>query len=294
MPLPIVRIQRHCLHDGPGIRTTVFLQGCALACPWCANPEAIPLAPPLFFDETKCISKTQPEAPLCAGCSRHDSATTPASCPLGAVRPSSTPMETEDILQHLLKDAALYRDTGGGVTFSGGEPFLHAKILPPLLEGLRKEGIHIAFETSGFFPPENAPLLLPFIDHVLLDLKVLTPPRFNPEVSLSPDAFEQNLRLLSAAETPLTYRLLLIQKFWDTPEKQEALLARLQDLPSAPLELLPLHNLAESKYRQLGISFTPLSAPPLSAQKTLRNRLQSKLGVPVRLLSLSPVGNSTE
>ena len=127
---------------------------------------------------------------------------------------------------------------------------------------------------------------LPFIDHLLLDLKWMARPVFNPEISLPPDVFEQNLFAIQDSSSSLTYRLVLIREFLNGPGKQEALLNQLQKLPSAPIELLPLHNLAEAKYRQLGIPFTPLSAPPLSAQKDLQDFFQSKLGVPVRLLSL--------
>jgi pyruvate formate lyase activating enzyme len=193
-------------------------------------------------------------------------------------------MGKEAVLQHLLKDASLYLDSGGGVTFSGGEPFLHAQALRPLLEALRKKEIHIAFETSGFFPPEDTSILLPFIDHLLLDLKWMTRPVFNPEISLPADVFEQNLSAFQASAADMTYRLVLIREFLDVPGKRESLLDRLQKLPPAPMELLPLHNLAESKYRQLGRPFTPLTAPSSSDCETLRSQIQALTGAPVQLL----------
>ena len=284
--LPVIRIQRHCLHDGPGVRTTVFLQGCALACPWCANPEAIPLSPPSFFDARQCLHAAQPGAPLCAGCGLPATGQPPATCPLGAVRPASAPMEIDRLFERLLKDAALYRDSGGGVTFSGGEPFLHAAALLPLLRRLRQEHISIAFETSGWFPPENAAPLLPWIDLVLLDLKILARPVFNPEFALPPDAFDRNLRAFHASAAVITYRLLLIRELLEAPSQRDALLARIQSLPPAPLELLPLHALAESKYRQLGISFPPLTAPSVADCETWRDEVQSRMNAPVRLLRL--------
>ena len=285
-PLPIVRIQRHCLHDGPGVRTTLFLQGCALACPWCANPESIPLSPVLFFDREKCMAQAQPDAPLCVGCSRLAGGAPSPNCPLHAVRPSSKPMDIESVLRHLLKDAALYRDSGGGITLSGGEPFLHAETLRPLAQRLKEKAIPIAIETSGYFPPAHAALLLPFIDHVLLDLKILAPPIRNPEISLPEGAFEANLSALARSPATLTYRLLLIREFMATPKKREEILARIQRLPAAPLELLPLHHLAESKYRQLGRPFSPLSAPGPSECETFRDQLQARLQAPVKLLAV--------
>ena len=244
------------------------------------------LTPPTFFDEQKCIHAAHSGAPLCAGCSFPVSATVPPTCPLGAVRLAAHPMELDAVFHQVMKDAALYRDSGGGITFSGGEPFLHAQTLRPLLQRIQAEGLSIAFETSGYFPPDYAPLLLPFINHILLDLKILARPVFNLDVTLPPDAFTQNLEAFQAAATPLTYRLVLIREFLDVPGKQDALLARLQELPPAPLELLPLHNLAETKYRQLGVPFTPLSAPTPAAAHALQARLQAALKAPVRLLSL--------
>ena len=144
----------------------------------------------------------------------------------------------------------------------------------------------IAIETSGYFPPAHAALLLPFIDHVLLDLKILAPPIRNPEIALPEGAFEDNLSALARSSATLTYRLLLIREFLQTPAQREALLARLQQLPAAPLELLPLHHLAESKYRQLGRPFSPLSAPSTPECEMFRDHLQAHLQAPVKLLAV--------
>ena len=283
--LPVVRIQRHCLHDGPGIRTTVFLQGCALACPWCANPESIPPQAPRLFDERKCVARAHPGSPLCTGCSLPVDGRPPAACPFGAVRPGSTDLDIHEIHRRLIRDAALYRDSGGGITFSGGEPFLHAQALTSLLPRLKQEGLAVAFETSGYFPPRNAPLLLPFIDHILLDLKILAPPVLNPAFSLPADAFSRNLKAICASSAALTYRLLLIRELLETPGQPDRLISRLERLPPADLELLPLHSLAESKYRQLGRPCPPFSPPSPAACLRLKEHVQSRLKIQVRLLT---------
>lgn len=175
MELRVFEIERFAVHDGPGIRTVVFLKGCGLHCPWCSNPESQSAARQLLRDEKKCaacgacaracpngaVSWTPGEMPrmdrarcrACGACA--------AICPAGALSLCGELMTAEEIERVVLRDRDYYEDSGGGVTFSGGEAVLQAPALAPLLASLAAQGVHTAIETCGAAPAESFALVAP-------------------------------------------------------------------------------------------------------------------------------------
>ncbi len=182
----IFNIRRFALDDGPGIRTTVFLKGCPLSCIWCHNPESMDPAPAVAFYPDRCI--------LCGDCRRicsegavsmHDNRRIKRQrcsacgrcadiCPAGAVELLGRYYPARELVEILMKDLIFYGTSGGGVTFSGGEPALHGAYLKPVMKELKKKNIHIAIQTSGMFDLSAfRSEILPFIDIVYYDIKFI-------------------------------------------------------------------------------------------------------------------------
>ena len=143
MKVRITNIQRFCLSDGPGIRTTVFLKGCNLKCPWCANPENID------YNFNKYIDKN------------------------GEIKVFGYDIELNDLFNELMKDKNFYRLNNGGITFSGGEPLLQIKKIEPLLKKIKDEKINICFETSLNVPQELVKIAIDYADEFIVDIKIL-------------------------------------------------------------------------------------------------------------------------
>ncbi|MGB9680931.1 MAG: glycyl-radical enzyme activating protein, partial [Minisyncoccia bacterium] len=194
MSLLVTNIQRFSVYDGPGIRTTVFLKGCSLRCPWCCNPESINPYPEFYFTENKCLRKRNIECKSCINIEDPNLVKEPRSilkfnknynfdyrtykklvnsCPSGAIGIYGEKFEINELFGILIKDKEFYKTSEGGITFSGGEPLLQAKELQFILKRLKKEKINIAIETSLFCPPESVGLVKDYIDLFIIDIKIL-------------------------------------------------------------------------------------------------------------------------
>ncbi len=227
----VFNLQRYCTKDGHGIRTTVFLQGCPLHCPWCHNPEGMALA----------------------GC-------------------QSTELSARDLCQTLLQDKRYFDFSGGGVTFSGGEPLLQSDFVAECASLLKQNGIHIAVETCGNVPPSAVLPLLGRVDQVLFDIKHLDGPLLERVTGAKLSLVLSNLRLFDGADVPIILRVPLI----DTFNLDETFFSRLGKLACdtknvTRIELLPYHDLGEDKRTRLGMaksSFPPLSQAQISAAKS--------------------------
>ncbi len=187
-PARLFDVHRMSTHDGPGLRTTVFLKGCALRCPWCHNPESInPRSEPWWFAE-KCIHCGACEAACPAGaitiqgslvqihremCARCGDCV--AACLSGALQMAGYRASVEDVVRIASRDRLLFENSGGGVTISGGEPLLQPEAVTAIAGLLKRQGIHVAVDTCGAVRPDLLDRLLPNVDLVLLDLKLLEP-----------------------------------------------------------------------------------------------------------------------
>ena len=258
----VTAIQRLCVNDGPGVRTVVFLKGCYLQCPWCCNPEAIHYDEDEYLDKGNC--KYPERNPICKNCELHGGLATKDRCPLGAFEKTYKDYEVEKLFDLLMRDATLYKD-GGGITFSGGEPLLQAVAIKPLLQRLKDEDIHIAFETTLYAPSAQYDAVKAYVDYWLVDLKFQFGYMTNKDYTVDINDFNVNLQNLLSSEKAVVYRMVVMEEMM---EKASQIIQRLKGHGIDGIELLSYHGLAESKYKELGKvfkRFQPLSNSHLEA-----------------------------
>ena len=238
----VFEIQRWCTDDGPGIRTTVFFQGCPLRCAWCCNPEAW------------CAMEGGPPAN--------------ARNPL-----RGRWMTVAEVAAAVERDRVFYRRSGGGVTFSGGEATAQPEFLLALARRLSASGLHLALETCGHFPWEANAEALALMDLVLFDLKHLDGGRHRSLTGMSNDLVLANAARLAATGIPLVLRLPLVPGCNDDPGNLAAAAEFAAGLGGPPMELMPYHTLGLGKYRALGLPVPLPGVEPPDQQAVERARL---------------------
>ncbi len=259
-----MEIERFALHDGPGIRTTVFFKGCAMRCPWCANPESQQPYPEIMWDRRLC-SGCGKCATMCEGDEvrmvegwpvfdrpRIDNCEIYAEiCPTNAITCSGKYMEAGEIMAVVMRDAHYYADSGGGVTLSGGEALEQGEALLPLLLLCKKEGISVAVETCGQFDTKHLEKLMPYIDIVLFDIKHYDPNKI-AEIAGDYPTISANIDAFVAAGKPITARIPVLPA-WNHKSKH---MKRIFEYCTAhgitKADLLPYHTLGKGKYAKLG------------------------------------------
>ena len=264
----VCNIQRLCVNDGPGVRTTVFLKGCYLRCPWCCNPEAISYDDNVFFIKDDCCKYLND---YCYNhCSKYGGKRNRTDCPYGCYEKTYSSMSSESLGSVLIKDISIYRN-GGGVTFSGGEPLYQAEQILTLLAMLKSNRIHIALETSLFAPHDNFVKLKIYVDYWLVDLKFqfgfITYPSNNIICS-----FDDNLAELQETEdaSKIRYRMVIMHEMFIN---EDTIIERLKNASIKNVELLGVHNLAKNKYYQLGWSPVDFHIPNDTQIRDFRNKL---------------------
>lgn len=266
MLIPVTNIQRFSIHDGPGIRTTVFLKGCPLRCQWCHNPETQELKNQILYFPGKCIGCGQcvdscPTSAqfwnesgehgfnvnICTGC-----LACTAVCPSQAITSAARMMAPEEILEAVSRDAAFYGDDGG-LTLSGGEPLLHPESCLELLHGARARGWSTAVETAGLFDGSYIPDLAKVTDWFLWDYKDSNPQRHWKNTGIDPAPILQNLRRLDQLETRIELRCILIKGINMDDSHYEAIARIASSLQHIiGVHIFPYHALGGSKNAQLG------------------------------------------
>lgn len=292
----IFDIQKFCVHDGPGIRTTVFLKGCNLRCYWCHNPESLNGNPELMIDEKKCTSCGKcfgvcPAAAhkpgiegriflrhLCISCGRCAEA-----CHSGALVMSGKYMTVEEVFSEVYKDMDFYVESGGGVTISGGEPLLQPTYCKKLLEKCKSTGIHTAVETAAGIVWENIEEVLGFTDLFLVDLKTMDSQRHKELTGISNARILQNIKKLSEKGAKLVIRIPVISGVNDGEQNISETVRFLQKLPQGyQVELLKFHKMAIGKYKRLGKEY-PAAGYEETDQKCVHRfaHILKQNGIPV-------------
>lgn len=266
----VFNLQRYSLHDGPGIRTTVFLKGCPARCWWCHNPESQSPAPEVACTLNRCIrcdaclyachEKLEPRT-VCRVCGECAEA-----CPTGAREMVGREMTAEEVVQSVLKDRFFFEDSGGGVTFSGGEPLCQPEFLVELLNGCRDRGIHTAVDTAGLCSESALLEVAPLVDLFLYDLKSADPERHREGTGVDNGAILENLERLGRVHENIWLRVPVIPGFNDSAEEMEAM-ARVASRARGVRQiwLLPYHGSWTAKPARFGkeaAASASMAAPP--------------------------------
>lgn len=255
-------IQRYSVHDGPGLRTNVFLKGCPLRCAWCANPESQNLQPELMLAAHNCMTCGQFETPCPVCWDRAGSANIrieelgnrPFVCPTGAIHWVGERRTAGDVMAEVRRDAPFY-DRSGGLTLTGGEVTMQPDFAEALLRLARDAGIHTALETSGHTQWAVLTRLLPHLDLLLYDVKQIDSEVHRRHTGLGNELILENLRRIAALPAPqLIVRVPVIPGFNADAASLAAIAAFVLSLGHrvSEINLLPYHTLGKAKYRALG------------------------------------------
>ncbi|MCF0133128.1 MAG: glycyl-radical enzyme activating protein [Blautia sp.] len=299
----IFQIQSYSIHDGPGIRTTVFVKGCPLRCLWCHNPESQKNTPEVMWVEANCsgcgacmeicpqeaiqIRETMSEKKLpvtdrtkCNGCGACVS-----GCRWKARRMAGKTYQIEEVMKVIRKDAMFYPLSGGGVTVSGGEPLASLDFTVELLGRCKEEGYHTAIETCGYASEEAVRKVLPYLDLVFLDLKAMDPERHKELTGVENGRILQNARIIAGSGVDMVLRIPMIRNC-NADEENIRLTGEFisKELGrDIPVQLLPYHNLGISKEEQLERTGITEFQAPSTEEMEHSKRILEEYGLPVQI-----------
>lgn len=256
----IFNIQKFSTHDGPGIRTVIFLTGCPLRCEWCSNPESQNVKSSIFWNEAKCIGcmlckracphEIMPGKQgidkaciLCGECVRH--------CPAQALELMGVETDIETIMKEVRKDKAFFENSGGGVTISGGEPLMHPEFVIELAKAIKKEGFHLTLETTGYAQWDTVKRVFKEFDLVLYDIKQMNDEKHQKYTKVSNKLILENAKKARKENLPLIYRVPFIGGVNADKENTEQLAKFAKETNVNQIHLLPYHELGKNKYKYL-------------------------------------------
>lgn len=268
----VFKIKRFSLHDGPGIRTSVFLKGCPLNCIWCHSPEGICQDITIWYNRNLCIScgqcvKVCPERALAMITGDEPyiqidrelckvSGECVKICPSNALQFTGYRSTVTGIMNEIEKDITFYMASGGGVTLTGGEPLYQPEFAKGILEACRKRAIHTAIETSLFCEKDVIDIILPFVDLFIVDMKLFEPDRHKYYTGKVNEAIKENFQYIAQQNKKIIVRIPLIDNITNTDNNLNAIFSFVHDVnDKIPVEKISYNPLSENNYKKLGIPF---------------------------------------
>jgi pyruvate formate lyase activating enzyme len=277
----IFDIRRYAIHDGPGIRTTVFLKGCPLRCWWCHNPEGQDRKPELVYRKNRCtgcgeclkscqrealslmaksVSVNRENCVLCGNCSH--------VCPSDALAIAGKQVSVREVLEEIEKDRTFYEESDGGVTFSGGEPLLQPDFLNALLHECKERAIHTVVDTCGFAQYEIIERIRDKVDLFLYDIKTMDNRKHRKYTGASNEQILKNLKTLAEKGSSIVISLPIIPSINDDDENVTKTAEFIGSLPNIQqVNLLPYHRAGIEKYKSLGKPYKLDKIQPPSSQR---------------------------
>lgn len=296
----IFNIQRFSLHDGPGIRTTIFFKGCPLNCLWCHNPEGIKQKKELFFKSfncnvcKNCIDKchqgvisiqkenlkiAREKCDFCGVCVE--------TCQNNALEICGKYMTTQEIINEILRDRKFYENSNGGITLSGGEPLIQFEFIISLLKEMKELDLHTALDTSGYIKHDRFTRILDLIDLILFDVKTLDPSRHKDLTGVSNERILKNLKLClnHPIETIIRIPVIYGYNFIDLQKELTKQILELEELGFSQFQLIPYHKFGEQKYQMLGESYSiEMESNQFEKIKDIAHQLKAKINIDIDIV----------
>lgn len=295
----ITGIQKFSLHDGPGIRTVVFFKGCPLRCPWCSNPETQNTEQDIMYQKWKCIQCNlcvgicpnnglklcedglDIEKTLCIHCGACGNI-----CSTGAISIKGEEYTVDELMRELKKDQVFYRNSEGGITFSGGEPLVQGEFLKEIARRCKLENFHTSIETTAYGSWEIIEDIAPYIDLFMCDIKIFNEELHRKILGVSNTSIFENIKRLSKGKAIIIIRIPIIPAYTDNEKNINDIARFAAENGIKEINLLPYHNYGLGKYNQLNREYKLLKTPvvnkaslaELKEELTARWRLDVKIG----------------
>ncbi len=298
----VLKIERFAIHDGPGIRTVVFMKGCPLRCGWCSTPESQKLSPEMEYFVDRCLRCARcvevcplgaisilgngeifTDRELCINCDYQCAEV----CPSGARKIAGEEMTVEEVVKEVEKDTLFYANSGGGVTLSGGEPAMQPEFSLGILKACKERGIHTAIETCGYVKWDILDEMLKYLDLVYMDIKHMSPEEHKKLTGKGNELILENTRRVATKypDKPLIIRIPVIPGYNDSDENITDIVQFVRQLKGEhKIELLPYHKFGISQYRVLSrdYSMSDLEPPPEERMRALKKLVES-YGIPAQI-----------